>query len=260
MNDDLQDEIMLLESVYTGEFEVSTASDGRTLFVMEILPSTAGDVSSQNVCATLRLDLPLSYPLDIPIVSLQKLRGLSDLQQAALLSHLENAISVRKGSPMIYDLIDVIKDYLTRSNFPSVECPFCLCFIEEGDEFCKTPCLHYFHAFCLRRYLDFVHKQIREQGEDVDKYKQLGKTCVVCRAEFLEAISVEEKTGVREPKSLKAVDTILLSESVQHEQERRNQIFQKQKLKKGIIELKADDVITLNHIPEMESIISVTDD
>jgi E3 ubiquitin-protein ligase RNF25 len=55
------------------------------------------------------------------------------------------------------------KDCLTEGNIPRCECAICLDNFQEGDNFIKTHCYHYFHRSCLARYAQcFVSKMEKE--------------------------------------------------------------------------------------------------
>ena len=74
------------------------------------------------------------------------------------------------GGPVIFELLDLGREFLTQSNIPkAAPCSICLYPFSETDTFCKTKCFHHFHSYCLGRYLkslknDFDLKQIEESA------------------------------------------------------------------------------------------------
>ena len=58
------------------------------------------------------------------------------------------------GNPVLFELLDLSREYLTESNVPkAAPCSICLNTFQEEDTFCKTKCYHHFHSFCLGEYL-----------------------------------------------------------------------------------------------------------
>ncbi|OWA50406.1 putative E3 ubiquitin-protein ligase RNF25 [Hypsibius exemplaris] len=240
----LENELIMLESIYPGEFVFACGS-----FKMTVHPATCGDSNQQNISLLLELKFPLDYPSCSPIIRFHQPRGLSDFQLIGLMKDLHAEADKRQGEAIIFHVVDVLREFLTRSNFPSVECPFCLSEIEEGDEFFKTECYHYCHLYCLRRYVDYVKK-----GGNVVQ------NCVVCRMEFGSPVALERSAGLIEPKSLAATPSNLspTGSELQRRQdvEWRRQKFELQKSKRGLIEPEpAEKVLTLNHIPEVDRLL-----
>ena len=59
-----------------------------------------------------------------------------------------------QGGPVIFELLDLGREYLTQSNIPkAAPCSICLYPFEDKDTFCKTTCFHHFHSYCLGSYL-----------------------------------------------------------------------------------------------------------
>ena len=68
------------------------------------------------------------------------------------------------GSPVIFELLDLGREYLTRSNIPkSAPCSICLYSFDDNDVFCKTKCFHHFHSVCLGRYLRCLQDEITQK-------------------------------------------------------------------------------------------------
>ena len=165
----------MLESIYPSEYTFTRFPDHATVeshrnlysakFSMTVKPATAGDISQQNISVILELFLPFGYPDSPPGIRFKQPRGVSDFQLLGLRRHLEEEVEKKRGEAIIYDLIDILTQNLTQSNFPSVECPFCLCAIEDGDEFFRSECFHYSHAYCMRKYVDHMRRRGSENGE-----------------------------------------------------------------------------------------------
>ncbi|XP_078063828.1 E3 ubiquitin-protein ligase RNF25, partial [Mustelus asterias] len=79
------------------------------------------------------------------------------------------------------------KEILTNNNIPQCQCVICLDFFQDDESFTKTACYHYFHSYCLARYIRHSEAELREQGEQQQTHKspdretELGVLCPVCR-------------------------------------------------------------------------------
>ena len=77
------------------------------------------------------------------------------------------------GCPVMFELIEMAREFLTARNVPVVRCIICLNNIQEEDVFMKTECLHFFHKHCLGRYITTM--QVRLQlppSRTCNKYVQ----------------------------------------------------------------------------------------
>ena len=71
-----------------------------------------------------------------------------------------------QGSPVLFELLDLSREYLTRSNIPNAApCSICLYTFEEQDIFCKTKCFHHFHSYCIGRYLKCLIEEFNEKAK-----------------------------------------------------------------------------------------------
>ena len=69
-----------------------------------------------------------------------------------------------RGNAVIFELLDLGREYLTRSNIPKSDpCSICLYSFENKDIFCKTRCFHHFHSSCLGRYLKCLQDEFRQK-------------------------------------------------------------------------------------------------
>jgi hypothetical protein len=57
-----------------------------------------------------------SYPRNAPIIELEKIEGLSDEQLAELQSLLEKEAKGMLGREMVYDLTEIVREFLLRHN------------------------------------------------------------------------------------------------------------------------------------------------
>ena len=72
-----------------------------------------------------------------------------------------------QGSPVLFELLDLSREYLTRSNIPkAAPCSICLYTFEEQDIFCKTKCFHHFHSHCIGRYLKCLIEECNEKAKE----------------------------------------------------------------------------------------------
>lgn len=76
---------------------------------------------------------------------------------------IEEKLNEAIGQPVVFDLIEVIREHLTDSNLPSGQCVICLYGFQDGDEFTKTVCYHYLHSYCLARHLVASNKNYEEE-------------------------------------------------------------------------------------------------
>ena len=89
------------------------------------------------------------------------------------------------GSLVIFELIDMCREFLTENNKPASKCAICLLDIVDADSFVKTVCYHYFHSCCLGQY---VKSAMEDHEEDLRYFLNLQnlfypKFLMNCRAE-----------------------------------------------------------------------------
>lgn len=132
---------------------------------ISVLPSTADDSSSQYVRVTLVAKLQLGYPDLPPDVTIKNPRGLDESVVKIIESEIENKISMMAGEPVLFELIEVVREHLTEQNLPSCPCVICLYGFNGDDEFIKTECYHYFHSHCLWRHI-LASKRIHDEEQE----------------------------------------------------------------------------------------------
>ena len=106
--------------------------------------------------------------ISITFLQITNPRGMSDEQIEDLKHQMEMKCEEFRGSPVLFELFDLSREYLTKSNIPkSAPCSICLYSFDDKDIFCKTKCFHHFHSYCIGRYLkslqDDFNKQQKEQ-------------------------------------------------------------------------------------------------
>ncbi|CAH8567413.1 unnamed protein product [Schistosoma bovis] len=138
----------------------------------------------------LNLNVTLKYPIESPTVSVECVHGLKEKDIAKLLSLLRDLTLERHGDPVIFDLVDFCREFIS-SNIPTVECAICLnCFQNESDVYCTTN-FHYFHTYCIGEYMNRRRVEYEEEISELKakgpytEFPPLEIPCPLCRAEFL---------------------------------------------------------------------------
>ena len=115
-------------------------------------------------------------------------RGLEDCAVKGLLSDMKVRCEEYSGCPVMFELIEMAREFLTERNVPVVRCIICLNNIQEDDVFMKTECLHFFHKHCLGRYITTMQEvhndkvvEAQKSNATIDDFEV---TCPVCRYVF----------------------------------------------------------------------------
>ncbi|XP_046444830.1 E3 ubiquitin-protein ligase RNF25-like [Daphnia pulex] len=192
------EEIEALEAILFSELDVTYSPSGRPIeFRHTLYPSTADDANQHYVCLTLVMKFPAGYPDQPPSVNLKNPRGLGDDFLANALKLCNEKCQDFSGSPVIYEIIELLRECLTNSNRPTGHCTICLFDFHPDDVFTYTPCYHHFHSHCLSRFCESMQTQWKEEddqetannprGSNWKEKKTKQFTCPVCR----EVINVE---------------------------------------------------------------------
>jgi len=228
---------------------VNNESDRPKEISIKITPLTASEQEKQYVSLTLVITLPIAYPNAPPTLGIRNPRGLEDSAIGGLLDEMNTRCDEYVGCPVLFELIEMSREFLTSRNVPVVRCIICLSNIKEEDQFMKTECLHFFHKHCLGRYITNMQEthaeQIAEaQGQNSNNsVKDFKVTCPVCRetigesrynlADLLQSIPpISEQ---EEPKSY------TISDDVRKMQKMMQKLYTQQKEKGGIIDLEAEE-------------------
>lgn len=137
-----------------------------------VLPTVGDDLDGQYVCVTLQVFPGAGYPDVQPVFQLRNPRGLDDASIDAIRNGIQQKLAECIGSPVVFDLIEVIREHLTESNLPSGQCVVCLYGFQEGDQFTKTACYHYLHSFCLARHLMAAQRNHQEEMDKLPVWQQ----------------------------------------------------------------------------------------
>lgn len=132
------------------------------------------------------------YPDAQPLFHLRQPRGLDDRRLDAIAAACRAKLAEAAGQPVVFDLIEVVRDALTEANVPSGQCVVCLYGFCEADAFTRTRCFHYLHSYCLARHLRAARRNYAEELERLPAWQQklakpFASTCPVCREVLTEA-------------------------------------------------------------------------
>ncbi|KAM3965096.1 E3 ubiquitin-protein ligase RNF25 [Aphomia sociella] len=182
----ITDEIEALEAILMDDVVIKRVNDVPHIIETVVHPSTGDDVDQQFVCVTLEVKLTSEYPDSSPEVALRNPRGLDDELLATINSQIRDKLVDCLGQPVVFELIELIRENLTESNLPSGQCVICLYGFAEGDVFIKTQCYHHFHSHCLASHLIAGKKYYQEELEKLPNWQQMQappyqQTCPVCR-------------------------------------------------------------------------------
>ena len=93
---------------------------------IKITPLTASEQDKQYVSLTLVITLPLAYPNAGPTLGVRNPRGLEDSAIAGLLDEMNTRCDEYVGCPVLFELIEMSREFLTTRNVPVVRCIICL--------------------------------------------------------------------------------------------------------------------------------------
>ncbi|XP_031835225.2 E3 ubiquitin-protein ligase RNF25 [Nomia melanderi] len=241
------DEIEALKAILLDdELNIKENERGEPECIETVLfPSTGEDSQSQYVCVILIVQLPVGYPDVSPIISLKNPRGLDEetvkLMQADAEAKCKNFI----GQPVMFELIELIREHLTRSNLPTDQCAICLYGFRERDEFTKTECYHYFHSHCLAAHVAAAERYYREEQEKLPQWQQETKNkfqaiCPVCRESI--NCDVESLWSAPLPIDVEAATDFSVTAELKELQKQMAALFLRQQQRGGIIDLEAEGV------------------
>lgn len=132
---------------------------------MVLYPSTGDDETSRHVTITLEFVLPEKYPDVLPVISFRNPRGLSEVKLVDLQVTVVKKSEELIGSSMMFQIRDIVQDFLTGNNRPASECPICLTSFTDFDVWYRTDCFHHYHSKCLGTYLQNVITTFKAAGE-----------------------------------------------------------------------------------------------
>ncbi|KAK7077638.1 Zinc ion binding, partial [Halocaridina rubra] len=240
------EEIEALQAIMPDEVTVLLGESGVPKGVeVTVVPATAQNVEEQHVRVTLVLSLPSDYPDVPPSTTLRNPRGVDDYVLTKIERESKMKCEEYLGCPVIYELIEVVRENLTANNAPSCPCAICLYHFTDNDVFTKTLCFHYFHSYCLGRYiasceLEAAAEEEEQQPAWMAKEKK-PILCPVCRDPIQKELSSEELLMCLPPEEDSSVpnfspddpDVIVL-------RQRMTRLYLQQKEKGGIIDLEEE--------------------
>ncbi|XP_029665453.1 E3 ubiquitin-protein ligase RNF25 isoform X3 [Formica exsecta] len=149
------------------------------------------------------------------------------------------------GQPVMFELIELIREHLTRSNLPTDQCAVCLYGFREGDEFTKTECYHYFHSHCLAAHVAAAERYYREEQEKLPQWQQdttnkFQAICPVCRESI--NCDVESLWSAPPPIDVEAATDFSVTAELRELQKQMSALYLRQQQRGGIIDLEAEGV------------------
>ncbi|XP_050315553.1 E3 ubiquitin-protein ligase RNF25 [Anthonomus grandis grandis] len=240
----VQEELEALEAILMDDISIFYDDQGCAELVRSVIfPSTANEVEKQYVCITLEVELPRDYPDCKPVIRLKAPRGLDDSNVDYLHKEIDKKCDEYVGQPVIYELIELIRENLTESNLPKCQCAVCLYGFSEGDYFTKTQCFHYFHNYCLANHLIITAKHFKEEQDKLPAWKRstsdFQATCPVCRESIF--CDVDELKTAVPPKELQNAQQFEVTQELKLLQQKMQNLFIYQKNKGGIIDVEAEE-------------------
>lgn len=250
-----------------------------------IFPTVGEDIDQQYVCITLQVMPTMGYPDIQPNYRLRNPRGLDDNGIEKIRLSVEEKLKESLGSPVVFDLIDIIREHLTDSNLPSGQCVVCLYGFQEGDEFTKTECYHYLHSYCLARHLEASKKNYQEELDKLPAwqrktsqpyqvninvnfrfYFEIFNLCFCCFEQALCPVcrelitdNIEPIRGASPPLELKNAPEFQLTNELKDLQAKMASLFMRQKSRGGIIDLKSEEsnVISIDSEDSHEAVSTI---
>uniref|UniRef100_A0A182JIR8 Uncharacterized protein n=1 Tax=Anopheles atroparvus TaxID=41427 RepID=A0A182JIR8_ANOAO len=243
--DVLLDEVESLEAILMEDVQITKNSSGfPELIETTVFPTVGEELDSQYVCITLQVMPPVGYPDVRPNIKLKNPRGLDDRIIALIEQAVQQKLAEAVGQPVVFDLIDIIREHLTESNLPTGQCVICLYGFLEGDEFTKTVCYHYLHSHCLACHINASRRNYEEELEKLPVWKQketkpFQAQCPVCREPI--EVDVEPLMRCRPPAERENAPRFRLTDELKSLQAQMNRLYMHQKRRGGIIDLDADE-------------------
>ncbi|KAK0162903.1 hypothetical protein PV327_006635 [Microctonus hyperodae] len=210
-----------------------------------VFPSTGEDSQSQYVCVTLVVHLPTGYPDISPLVHLENPRGLDENTVKLIQTETDAKCRDFLGQPVMFELIELVREHLTRSNLPTGQCAVCLYGFQDGDEFTKTECYHHFHSHCLAAHVVAAERYHTEELEKLPQWQQdsakpFQAICPVCRESI--HCDVENLCLAPPPIDVEAATDFCVTAELRELQRRMSTLFTHQQQRGGIIDPEAEGI------------------
>lgn len=243
--DALIDEVDALEAILMEDVRVTRNSSGTPEMIeTTVFPTVGEEVDSQYVCITLQVLPGPAYPDVKPKINLKNPRGLDDNIINSIEAAVRQKLDESLGQPVVFDLIDIIREQLTESNLPSGQCVICLYGFQEGDAFTKTVCYHYLHSHCLACHLNASKRNYDEELAKMPMWKQketkpYQAQCPVCREPI--EVEVAPLSKCRPPSELINAPKFRVTDELKTLQAQMSRLYLHQKSRGGIIDLDAEE-------------------
>lgn len=232
------DELEALEAILIEDLAVKNEQGVPNIIETVVHPSTGDNVDQQYVCLTLEVKLSPDYPESSPEVFLRNPRGLDDKFLSKIEAKIKEKLDRHVGNPIVFELIEIVREYLTQCNLPSGQCVICLHGFVKGDMFIKTPCYHHFHSHCLSKHLISSKQYHMEEMEKLPNWqraqaKPYQQTCPVCRCK----LSFDEKALEQAPPPVDSVNAppFELTPELKELQERMADVLARQIERGGVV-------------------------
>ncbi|KAH8275386.1 hypothetical protein KR026_006310, partial [Drosophila bipectinata] len=246
----LQDEVESLEAILMEDVIIKRTPSGEVDFIeTTVLPLTGEEEEQQYVCVTLQVYPPQGYPDVSPLFKLLKPRGLDDSRLESIRSACNAKIKESLGFPVVFDLIEVVREHLTGSNLPCGQCVICLYGFAEGDEFTRTECFHYLHSYCLARHLNAMRRNYQEEFDKLPAWQQktadpFQALCPVCREHIGD--DTDSLKCAMPPSELTNAPDFKVTQELRQMQQRMSQLYLQQKSRGAIIDVKAEGAAVIS--------------
>ncbi len=178
-------------------------------------------------------DLLVIYVSDV-LLQVLRPRGLLDSKVSALHSLLVGRCDELLDSLVIFELVDMCREFLTENNAPACKCAICLLDIVDEDAFVKTECYHYFHSCCLGDYVrsaSEAHEEYLRENPAVPGMKEnreLVISCAVCR-EVIRDVRTDDWARARRPRMEAALDDFKVTPELEEMQAQMRRLYLKQR-------------------------------
>lgn len=243
--DILLDEIESLEAILMDDVRINKNSETGFPEIIEttVFPAVDYDSEEQYICVDLQVIPSSGYPDVSPKFNLVKPRGLDDSRLEAIKLACVEKLKESQGFPIVFDLIEVVREHLSGSNLPCGQCVVCLYGFGDGDEFTKTECFHYLHSYCLARHLIAARKNHHEEQEKLPAWirkasEPFKACCPVCREPIKD--DSESLRLALPPQELLNAPEFKLTDDLVNLQKKMTNLFIQQKNRGGIIDIEAE--------------------
>ena len=132
MSEEVLEEIEALTAILDEDtVEILSKDEKPAEIIIKITPLTASEQEKQYVSLTLVVSLSEGYPGVPPALDVRNPRGLEDTAVKGLLSDMKTRCEEYSGCPVMFELIEMAREFLTARNVPVVRCIICLNNIQE---------------------------------------------------------------------------------------------------------------------------------